>query len=174
MAKTYYIYEIPGVKVGCTTNMERRQREQRDKGEMILLESHTDINRASEREKELQLEKGYRLDSYYKASVLNAYKAAVASKAPQGLRNHKEALKKRDFQKEKLKYCKKVKAFKVIDGIKNPSGRGYRAITEKEHIGTYTSGNECARALGIQSACIFNVLNRPNSHQYKGYTFEYA
>ena len=174
MAETYYIYEIPGVKVGCTTDMERRQKQQRDKGKMILLESYTDIDRATEREKELQAKKGYRVDSSYKASVENGIKASLASKTPEGLKNFKEALKKRDLQKERLKYCKKVKAYLIVDGIKTPSGRGYQAITKKKYIGTYTSGNECARALNIPSSAVFTVLNRPDAHQYKGYTFEHA
>jgi len=64
----YYIYEIKGVKVGCTCNFERRQKEQLSKGEMVLLEQYTTIEEASKRERELQLEKGYGIDgnSYFK------------------------------------------------------------------------------------------------------------
>ena len=60
--ETYYIYEIPGVKIGCTTNFERRQKGQSNKGKMILLETHTDIDKADERERELQAEKGYKVE----------------------------------------------------------------------------------------------------------------
>ena len=68
----YYIYEIPGVKVGCTQDMERRQKQQRDKGKMVLLESYTCIEDATRRERELQLEKGYGIDgnSYSKQLIL--------------------------------------------------------------------------------------------------------
>ena len=59
----YYIYEIPGIKIGCTINVKNRQRQQDDKGEMIILEQHEDIMIASQRELELQKEKGYKVDS---------------------------------------------------------------------------------------------------------------
>lgn len=62
MEEIYYIYEIPGVKVGCTQYFERRQKQQISKGEMILLETHTDIHRANEREREIQLDKGYPIE----------------------------------------------------------------------------------------------------------------
>ncbi len=67
----YYIYEIPGVKIGCTSDFERRQKEQKNKGKMILLESYEDINKASERERELQRVKGYGIDTTSYFNVCN-------------------------------------------------------------------------------------------------------
>ncbi len=66
----YYIYEIPGVKIGCTVHIKGRQRKQRHKGEMIILEQHEDIMVASNREIELQREKGYPVDKtpYWKVT----------------------------------------------------------------------------------------------------------
>jgi hypothetical protein len=60
----YLIYEIVGVKVGCTRSdrFEKRQRAQQDKGQMIILEEYEDIYVASNREYELQREKGYKID----------------------------------------------------------------------------------------------------------------
>jgi len=60
--KIYYIYEIEGVKVGCTVNIENRMQEQ-GYSNPIILEEHTDIYLASDREIELQKEKGYPVDS---------------------------------------------------------------------------------------------------------------
>ena len=83
MAETYYIYEIPGVKVGCTTDMVRRQKQQRDKGEMILLESYNDIQKASERERELQVDKGYNLETTTYNFIVN--KLQPLSNTPQAI-----------------------------------------------------------------------------------------
>ena len=47
----YYIYEIPGEKVGCTKDVARRQNEQRDKGKMMVLEEYTNIEDATRRER---------------------------------------------------------------------------------------------------------------------------
>jgi hypothetical protein len=68
----YYIYEIPGVKIGCTESIKFRQQAQRHKGEMIILEQHEDIMVASSRERELQKEKGYKVDyvPYYKSHAM--------------------------------------------------------------------------------------------------------
>ena len=60
----YYIYHIPGVKIGCTNNIERRMKEQGFK-EYQILEQHKDVDIASQREKILQKEYGYKIDSGY-------------------------------------------------------------------------------------------------------------
>ena len=60
----YYIYEIKGVKVGCTYDIERRQKQQSKLGKMVVLESHTSIERASRREREIQADKGYKVDGW--------------------------------------------------------------------------------------------------------------
>ncbi len=72
----YYIYHIKGIKVGCTKNLKRRMREQ-GFAEYEILETHSDIDIASQREIELQNQFGY-VDKFckiqYKTSVLNASK----------------------------------------------------------------------------------------------------
>ena len=66
--KNYYIYHIPGIKIGCTVNVPRRMKQQRFT-EWEHLETHTDIYEASNREIELQKEYGLPVDSipYYQA-----------------------------------------------------------------------------------------------------------
>lgn len=65
----YYIYHIKGVKIGCTKNLSNRIPQQ-TKGEWEILEVHTNINIASQREIELQKQYGYKVDtSTYKQSV---------------------------------------------------------------------------------------------------------
>ena len=62
MQKLYYIYHIPGVKIGCTSNLLRRMREQ-GFTHWEVLETHTDSQLASKREKELQIQYGYKIDT---------------------------------------------------------------------------------------------------------------
>jgi hypothetical protein len=61
-SKTYYIYEIPGVKIGCTDNVKKRIKKQ-GYTNYTILETHTDIHQASQREIELQKHYGYRVDT---------------------------------------------------------------------------------------------------------------
>jgi len=58
----YYIYHIPGVKIGCTKNLKSRIRVQ-GFTEYEVLEEHYDINIASDRERQLQRKYGYQVDN---------------------------------------------------------------------------------------------------------------
>jgi hypothetical protein len=71
MEKTYYIYEIPGVKIGCTYNLKKRIKKQ-GYVDYKILEQHTDIMEASKREIELQRKHGYKVDTipYYKTLLI--------------------------------------------------------------------------------------------------------
>jgi hypothetical protein len=64
----YSIYHIPGIKIGCTDNVDRRL-EQQGYSNCEILEEHTDIYVASDREIALQKQYGYRVDSipYYES-----------------------------------------------------------------------------------------------------------
>jgi hypothetical protein len=80
----YYIYHIPGKKIGCTKNPNSRLRQQNAKTYEIL-ETHSDIHIASKREIELQKEYGYKVDNctYYESikefNIKNVIKAGKAS-----------------------------------------------------------------------------------------------
>ena len=72
--KNYYIYHIPGIKIGCTQDVPHRMREQQFT-EWEHLETHTDIYEASTRELELQAEFGLPIDKIpYWQAVENRYK----------------------------------------------------------------------------------------------------
>jgi hypothetical protein len=60
--KKYYIYHIPNVKIGCSTNPNVRVKNQ-GYDYYEILETHTDINIVSNREIELQKEYGYTIDN---------------------------------------------------------------------------------------------------------------
>ena len=57
----YYIYEIPGVKIGCTSK-EDMSRPRSQSQVFRIIEQHADIHIASRREQELQKEFGYKVD----------------------------------------------------------------------------------------------------------------
>ncbi len=70
----YSIYHIPGVKIGCSKRVKDRVKEQ-GYSEYEVLETHTDIDTASLREKELQKEYGYDIDYTNYKQVLEFAKA---------------------------------------------------------------------------------------------------
>jgi hypothetical protein len=105
----YYIYHIPGVKIGCTNNLQRRIREQ-GFSNYELLEQHSDKFTASNREKELQKIYGYRLDNItYNESVKRITKAQQIS-----LETKNEWLPKVDWKArdEKVDYVARAEKIK--------------------------------------------------------------
>jgi hypothetical protein len=64
----YKIYHIPGIKIGCSTQPKIRVKQQ-GYSNFEVLEKHEDIYVATDRERELQKEYGYRVDEcpYYKS-----------------------------------------------------------------------------------------------------------
>ena len=75
---TYYLYHIPGKKIGVTRDLNSRVVDQQgyDLDEIEVLEQSTDINYISDRELELQLSYGYRVDRQkYKDLYINKIKS---------------------------------------------------------------------------------------------------
>ena len=67
----YYIYHIPGVKIGCTNDLLKRMADQ-GFTDWEILEEHSDGWLAGDREIELQKEYGYRVDKvHYMISLQN-------------------------------------------------------------------------------------------------------
>jgi len=182
----YYIYEIKGVKVGCTTDMVRRQREQRSKGEMVVLETHTNIEDATRRERELQLEKGYSVDSNGYKTWMNTYHLKsrtkeVRKKAVNNTnweeRNKSLAKSRRGIvniglQKHNESIRVPVKAYNITHNGRKK--QNFKILT-KELIGTYESITAASKELKIPAGIIHNILN-PNNRifQVRGFMFEYA
>lgn len=71
----YYIYHVHGVKIGVTDNVHRRLKEQGfSENEYTILEATQDIQRASDRERELQAQYGYTVDKVRYADKQKYYK----------------------------------------------------------------------------------------------------
>jgi len=161
----YYIYEIASErKIGVTDNIERRLKQHMAKyrisqKEFCILESHTDIYKASEREQELQRIKGYKVDKHpywYVRQVMNK-----KSKT-------KEAIKKRvaktDFKANASHLQRSIIAI-------DPDGK------RTMFSGMHEAVRQLTKKTGIKfyGGVISNICN-PNKPQKisKGYTFEYA
>ena len=88
MTKTYYIYHVPGEKIGCTVNIKARLSRQ-GYTSCEILEEHTDIYLASDRELELQKQYGYSRDNtlpYYKTVSMPTFESC--SKGGKIIGNH--------------------------------------------------------------------------------------
>ena len=110
----YYIYHIPGIKIGCTKYYPKRPASQSDNYE--LLEVHEDIETASKREIELQKQYGFKCPSgctYMESTkrVLKAQKLSPGSKGKKLGSEHKKAIeigrKKYNLKKTECPHCKK-------------------------------------------------------------------
>ena len=84
---SYYIYHIPGVKIGCTKQLKKRVSQQ-GYSEYEILETHNDIRIASEREILLQKEYGYQTDSVQYVDLVNTFKGPGFTKQQQSLGGH--------------------------------------------------------------------------------------
>ena len=74
--KIYYIYHIKGKKIGCTQNPKKRTKVQ-GFTDYEILEEHTDIYIASDREIQLQREWGYKVDTkpYWKSIKMATFES---------------------------------------------------------------------------------------------------
>jgi hypothetical protein len=81
----YKIYHIPRVKIGCTTNVDYRVKQQGFR-KYEVLETHDDVYKASEREIELQKEYGYNVDTvpYWKTRELRINNTSIKARIKGG------------------------------------------------------------------------------------------
>ena len=80
----FYIYHIPNIKIGCTSDLEKRMADQ-GFTEYEILEVHSDGWEAGDREIELQKQYGYRVDrNHYMISVQNRVKAGKSGGRTRG------------------------------------------------------------------------------------------
>ena len=104
----YYIYHIPGIKIGCSQSLEKRIKSQKFSDYQIL-EMHEDVYVASKREQELQKEYGYKVDRIpYFVSLLRIKKAQKI-----GLETKDEWLPNIDWKAREAKIDTKAKWDKV-------------------------------------------------------------
>ena len=182
----YTIYEIPGVKIGVTSNLKRRQKEQLSKGELIVLEEYTDIHKASERELVLQRIKGYKVDKnpyWYTVKVQNKKATTIeAQKKRVANTDYKAMVANTDYKARTAKIDYKAIVAQIdYKAIMSHRQRGVIAIDPEGNRTLYSGQSEASRQLSkklnrkVLQGAICNVLrvNHP-AKQYLGYTFEHA
>lgn len=145
----YYIYHIPGIKIGCSMKPNRRVKSQGYETYEIL-EIHNDIDIASKREVELQKQYGYIIDTganvYKKEFVDMGKKAGNLSVTNGHIFN---------IQKNAAEICKKK-----IEVYKN-----------NLLIGKYNSLTDASKQLKLSISKISSVLSGDRKH-HKNYTFK--
>ncbi len=98
----YYIYEIPGVKVGCTKDLKHRveQKQKTPLGQYNILGAANNIQDATEMEQEWQIKLGYSVDKINYNEVLK-WQAKCNTPEAQAKRvantDYKAIMEKRNF-----------------------------------------------------------------------------
>jgi len=188
--KQYIIYRIPNYKwkngkigkIGCTDDLLRRMKAQYAT-EYEILETHSDIYIASQREIELQKQYGYPVDKtpYYK--IAKMFDTEACSR---GGKKNIERLKKYTSDKEHQSIAGKKGG--LITGKKNvESGQIYiaqqksvelwkKSIIQFDRNGNkikeWDSATDAARGLGLQATHITRVLKGRRNHT-GGFFFQY-
>jgi hypothetical protein len=181
----YYIYHIMGKKIGCTKNTKVRIKYTQKVNAFELLETHSCIYKASEREIELQKQYGYPVDKVpYWKTVEFGKKAYSKIKRPKKELFVKETIEERTERIKKLHTSQKERGVGFWD--KNNSIKAGMVSKEKfskpivaytyptmNIVGEYTSAKVCGVELNIKNiGNIRNVL-KGRGKSLNGYTFRY-
>tara|TARA_R110000744_G_C18926383_1_gene512554 strand:+ start:42 stop:494 length:453 start_codon:yes stop_codon:yes gene_type:complete len=146
--KTYYIYHIAGIKIGCTNQIEKRMADQ-NFTDWEILEEHTDINLASTREIQLQKEYGLPVDDIpYWQSIQNRLSGCVKGGQRGGNTNRISGHINR-IQKASAKVKRKLTDSQVLE------------IKSKYVPYRYTS-RSLAKEYGVSQRTILQLINNVN------------
>jgi hypothetical protein len=155
----YYIYHIPGIKIGCTKNLKRRIYQQYKGDDWELLETHTDIDIASERELVLQKQYGYKVDTlpYKRSREIASNKQSYAGKV--------SATKQwKENRERELEKCKMGgQATRKIQSKKT-----YMCDLDGNILKEFVNRKDAARFVNGFAPPLTNSLNKLNK-TYKGY-----
>lgn len=189
----YSIYHIPGVKIGCTDNVERRIIQQSFTNYEIL-EEHTDIFIASDREIQLQKQYGYKVDiiPYWKSvERWGARAGKIGGKRAQStLKKNKLGLYTDNIELRRQWQKLSVDVVKEKYGKEHYSNMGKKSginalerakIFCKKIIAIDINGNKTEYNSITEAAKVYNVSNTAISNNLRGKTkltkgihFEYA
>jgi hypothetical protein len=167
--KKYYVYHIPGVKIGCSVNPKNRVYRQ-GYTDFEILEEHTDIDIASEREIELQIEYGYIPDCTLYSQTVECGKVGRLINPNfrlQGKRNVENGWIK-EFQQRSViartgtRHSEETKLKIKLKAIGRKSNKRIPILVfDKSNniIGTYDSILHASNELNLQSGNVSNALN---------------
>ncbi len=187
----YYIYHIEGIKIGCSTQVEKRVKEQ-GYINFEILEEHVDIYEVSDREIELQKKYGYKVDTipYWKSSQQLRKNATFKSAQKGGLKGGKTTgqihLASGHWKTDCSLGGKTGAGGKIAGRLAVQSGRikdmaqkakeklSKPIIAFKNNIEIeYKSISDAARELEIKIPNIIDILKGGRQKTAKGYTFKY-
>ena len=166
--KIYYIYHIPGVKIGCTKDIVARFRHY-DYSDYEILEKHNDIKLASKREIELQKEYGYKIDTVPYWKVIETYHPTKEGRIKNGKLASSRYSKQNGLNAVKSGQWDTIKH--LGSEVQKKEILAYDAKTN-EFIGEYESLAETAKELNCSISKICQVA-RGQRNTHKGYTFKY-
>ena len=158
---TYSIYHIEGDKIGLTDNMKERMRAQ-GYTEWEILEEHTCIFTASERELELQRQYGYKVDTVPYWKVVKSNQCPIArAKTSASLKGIK-----RNFTREhQQKASRAGHLVKLEKGTYDDIGRQKRKLTfeDAEAIRVLCNNGmrhrDAAKEYGVSQRTIGCIVN---------------
>ena len=181
----YYIYHIPNHmwkdgaigKIGCTYRLTKRMKQQKTT-DFEILETHSDIYIASDREIELQKQYGYKVDKkpYWKtikmATIDGCSRGGKVGGNTNSQSGHIQTI-------QKIGCCVggKTQGKRNAESnlLKNNAIKLRKAISaytiNGNFVGNYLSQSEAAKSLGLRQHAISEVLSGKHSHT-KGYTFK--
>jgi hypothetical protein len=158
----YYIYHIPGKKIGCSKNPNRRTKQQ-GAIEFEILEQHEDINIASEREIELQKQYGYNVDKTTYNKSTQGYSLEKVIKAGK-MSATKSWNNNRSRELEKSSKGGKINSEKT-------SKKTFMCDINDNIIMSFKNRKEAAKYINGFAAPLTNVINHP-TRTYKGYKWK--
>jgi len=141
--KEYTIYHIPGTKIGVSYRMDKRMKDQ-GFTDWEILEVHTDIYEASDREQELQREYGYRVDkTQYWQSVEN-----IAIGSSSGGKANKNNPKSKSH----------IANLSKSNSLLLDKADAIRERFEKANLGTSQFSHKYAEEYNVSAATIWNII----------------
>ena len=164
----FYIYHVPGVKIGCSENPNRRVFEQ-GYTEYEILETHDCVDTASRREIELQQEYEYGRDtsSTYLETILFQQKGQTKEanrKRSSKLIGHKKS------EETRAKLSKAHTGKTISDKHKSNISVTLRKLTDKaeEIRELYSTGNysysKIAEIYGVGAMTICRIVKRTHGY----------
>ena len=178
----YYIYHIPNIKIGCSVDADIRVKTQ-GYDEYSILEEHTDIYLASDREVELQKQYGYTIDKIpYWQSIANFDKAKIKiDYVAHGKRLAKWGKETGWINTLNSLGGKAQGAINVTTGhmerMREQSNYNRKSISvynrfTNELIATYNSMTDACNELGLKISKVSDTL-AGNRKYHKAYTFKW-
>jgi hypothetical protein len=173
----YYIYHIPGVKIGVTQNIKNRVVRIQKCSNYEILEEHTCVYEVSKREIELQKQYGYRVDHklYYetlkwqsKCSTPNAISKRLANT---DWEDFKEKINQRDWKLDREQMVKNTDWASRNKKIRRPVNQ---YDLQGNLIKQWESAKLAAMTLGKCVPVISNAINDPKQKTAYGFIWKYA